>query len=105
MEASGICAFITTELTLLLCSQEDERAAAEIYEEFLAAFEGGGDGKVKAFVRGGIANASKGSTAARDVPIPFSRDRFLNSQAAPHVSTQQCLIKRFSLWLFRGSRR
>uniref|UniRef100_A0A8C2Z8V4 U2 snRNP-associated SURP motif-containing protein n=1 Tax=Cyclopterus lumpus TaxID=8103 RepID=A0A8C2Z8V4_CYCLU len=39
--------------------KEDERAAAEIYEEFLAAFEGGGEGKVKAFVRGGIANASK----------------------------------------------
>ncbi len=42
--------------------QEDERAAAEIYEEFLAAFEGGGEGKVKAFVRGGIANATKGKT-------------------------------------------
>uniref|UniRef100_A0A8C2Z903 U2 snRNP-associated SURP motif-containing protein n=1 Tax=Cyclopterus lumpus TaxID=8103 RepID=A0A8C2Z903_CYCLU len=42
--------------------KEDERAAAEIYEEFLAAFEGGGEGKVKAFVRGGIANASKGTT-------------------------------------------
>lgn len=41
--------------------QEDERAAAEIYEEFLAAFEGG-EGKVKAFVRGGIANATKGTT-------------------------------------------
>lgn len=41
--------------------QEDERAAAEIYEEFLAAFEGGGEGKVKAFVRGGIANATKGT--------------------------------------------
>ncbi|KAK7881785.1 hypothetical protein WMY93_030194 [Mugilogobius chulae] len=27
--------------------KEDERAAAEIYEEFLAAFEGGGEGKVK----------------------------------------------------------
>uniref|UniRef100_A0A673ZL98 U2 snRNP-associated SURP motif-containing protein n=1 Tax=Salmo trutta TaxID=8032 RepID=A0A673ZL98_SALTR len=39
--------------------KEDERAAAEIYEEFLAAFEGG-EGKVKAFVRGGIANATKG---------------------------------------------
>uniref|UniRef100_A0A673W3X4 U2 snRNP-associated SURP motif-containing protein n=1 Tax=Salmo trutta TaxID=8032 RepID=A0A673W3X4_SALTR len=36
--------------------KEDERAAAEIYEEFLAAFEGG-EGKVKAFVRGGIANS------------------------------------------------
>uniref|UniRef100_A0A672J6B7 U2 snRNP-associated SURP motif-containing protein n=1 Tax=Salarias fasciatus TaxID=181472 RepID=A0A672J6B7_SALFA len=40
--------------------KEDERAAAEIYEEFLAAFEGG-EGKVKAFVRGGIANATKGT--------------------------------------------
>ncbi|KAA0719229.1 U2 snRNP-associated SURP motif-containing protein 140 kDa [Triplophysa tibetana] len=39
--------------------KEDERAAAEIYEEFLAAFEGG-EGKVKTFVRGGIANATKG---------------------------------------------
>uniref|UniRef100_A0A8C8GHS2 U2 snRNP-associated SURP motif-containing protein n=1 Tax=Oncorhynchus tshawytscha TaxID=74940 RepID=A0A8C8GHS2_ONCTS len=38
--------------------KEDERAAAEIYEEFLAAFEGG-EGKVKAFVRGGIANTLK----------------------------------------------
>lgn len=45
-----------------VCSlQEDERAAAEIYEEFLAAFEGG-EGKVKAFVRGGLANASKGTS-------------------------------------------
>lgn len=44
-----------------MSSQEDERAAAEIYEEFLAAFEGGGEGKVKAFVRGGIANATKGT--------------------------------------------
>ncbi|XP_051796703.1 U2 snRNP-associated SURP motif-containing protein isoform X4 [Acanthochromis polyacanthus] len=44
--------------------KEDERAAAEIYEEFLAAFEGGGEGKVKAFVRGGLANATKEETAA-----------------------------------------
>ncbi|XP_051556088.1 U2 snRNP-associated SURP motif-containing protein-like isoform X2 [Myxocyprinus asiaticus] len=41
-----------------LKKKEDERAAAEIYEEFLAAFEGG-EGKVKTFVRGGIANATK----------------------------------------------
>uniref|UniRef100_A0A8D3E2T2 U2 snRNP associated SURP domain containing n=1 Tax=Scophthalmus maximus TaxID=52904 RepID=A0A8D3E2T2_SCOMX len=44
--------------------KEDERAAAEIYEEFLAAFEGGGEGKVKAFVRGGVANATKEEAAA-----------------------------------------
>lgn len=46
----------------MLCvsaEQEDEKAAAEIYEEFLAAFEGG-EGRVKTFVRGGITNASKG---------------------------------------------
>uniref|UniRef100_A0A3B3D2I9 U2 snRNP-associated SURP domain containing n=1 Tax=Oryzias melastigma TaxID=30732 RepID=A0A3B3D2I9_ORYME len=46
-----------------LKKKEDERAAAEIYEEFLAAFEGGGEGKVKAFVRGGIANATKEAAA------------------------------------------
>ncbi|XP_067342582.1 U2 snRNP-associated SURP motif-containing protein isoform X2 [Channa argus] len=46
--------------------KEDERAAAEIYEEFLAAFEGGGEGKVKAFVRGGIANATKEEAAVDD---------------------------------------
>uniref|UniRef100_A0A3Q3AIY8 U2 snRNP-associated SURP motif-containing protein n=1 Tax=Kryptolebias marmoratus TaxID=37003 RepID=A0A3Q3AIY8_KRYMA len=44
--------------------KEDERAAAEIYEEFLAAFEGGTEGKVKTFVRGGIANATKEEAAA-----------------------------------------
>ncbi|XP_053714556.1 U2 snRNP-associated SURP motif-containing protein isoform X2 [Synchiropus splendidus] len=46
--------------------KEDQRAAAEIYEEFLAAFEGGGDGKVKSFVRGGIANATKEEEANDD---------------------------------------
>uniref|UniRef100_A0A3P8W8Q8 U2 snRNP-associated SURP domain containing n=1 Tax=Cynoglossus semilaevis TaxID=244447 RepID=A0A3P8W8Q8_CYNSE len=45
--------------------QEDEKAAAEIYEEFLAAFEGGTEGKVKAFVRGGIANATKAADEKR----------------------------------------
>ncbi|KAJ8279175.1 hypothetical protein COCON_G00062410 [Conger conger] len=45
--------------------KEDERAAAEIYEEFLAAFEGG-EGKVKAFVRGGFANATKEETSSDD---------------------------------------
>ncbi|KAM9827494.1 LOW QUALITY PROTEIN: U2 snRNP-associated SURP motif-containing protein-like [Neosynchiropus ocellatus] len=44
--------------------KEDQRAAAEIYEEFLAAFEGGGDGKTKAFVRGGVANATKEEEAS-----------------------------------------
>lgn len=53
-----------------LSVQEDERAAAEIYEEFLAAFEGGGEGKVKAFVRGGIANATKGTFVLFTLCIP-----------------------------------
>lgn len=48
-------------VTFIYPFQEDEKAAAEIYEEFLAAFEGGTEGKVKAFVRGGIANATKGT--------------------------------------------
>lgn len=47
-----------TDLSFSL--QEDEKAAAEIYEEFLAAFEGSDAGKVKTFVRGGIVNATKG---------------------------------------------
>lgn len=47
---------------LTFAVQEDEKAAAEIYEEFLAAFEGGDGNKVKTFVRGGIVNASKGIT-------------------------------------------
>ncbi|KAI4885716.1 hypothetical protein NFI96_017801 [Prochilodus magdalenae] len=46
-----------------LKKKEDEKAAAEIYEEFLAAFEGG-EGRVKTFVRGGIANATKEESAA-----------------------------------------
>ncbi|XP_043926943.1 U2 snRNP-associated SURP motif-containing protein isoform X2 [Protopterus annectens] len=41
-----------------LKKKEDEKAAAELYEEFLAAFEGG-EGKVKAFVRGGVVNVPK----------------------------------------------
>lgn len=45
---------------LTFAVQEDEKAAAEIYEEFLAAFEGSDGNKVKTFVRGGIVNASKG---------------------------------------------
>ncbi|XP_060743646.1 U2 snRNP-associated SURP motif-containing protein [Tachysurus vachellii] len=48
-----------------LKKKEDEKAAAEIYEEFLAAFEGG-EGRVKTFVRGGITNASKEDAAADD---------------------------------------
>ncbi|XP_062872309.1 U2 snRNP-associated SURP motif-containing protein isoform X2 [Trichomycterus rosablanca] len=48
-----------------LKKKQDERAAAEIYEEFLAAFEGG-DGRVKTFVRGGLTNATKDEAAVDD---------------------------------------
>ena len=46
--------------TIFMYIQEDEKAAAEIYEEFLAAFEGSDGNKVKTFVRGGVVNAAKG---------------------------------------------
>ncbi|KAF3703655.1 U2 snRNP-associated SURP motif-containing protein [Channa argus] len=62
---------------------EDERAAAEIYEEFLAAFEGGGEGKVKAFVRGGIANATKAlddcAPGSHDVGDPSTTNLYLGN--------------------------
>ena len=65
MKANFTTLFFVCDWEQLLCDpQEDEKAAAEIYEEFLASFEGG-DGKVKAFVRGGLANASKGLTELR----------------------------------------
>ncbi|GCB60173.1 hypothetical protein scyTo_0014122, partial [Scyliorhinus torazame] len=42
-----------------LRKKEEELKAAEIYEEFLASFDSGGQGNVKTFVRGGIVNAAK----------------------------------------------
>ncbi|XP_030204766.1 U2 snRNP-associated SURP motif-containing protein isoform X1 [Gadus morhua] len=71
-----------------LKKKEDERAAAEIYEEFLAAFEGGGDGKVKAFVRGGIANASKEEAAADEKKgkLYKPKSRFENAPTSPGKS-------------------
>lgn len=63
--------------------KEDERAAAEIYEEFLAAFEGGGEGKVKAFVRGGIANATKGAAICACVGFPHHTLGHLKMNALP----------------------
>lgn len=51
--------FILSDI-IFMYIQEDEKAAAEIYEEFLAAFEGSDGNKVKTFVRGGVVNAAKG---------------------------------------------
>ncbi|XP_071184110.1 U2 snRNP-associated SURP motif-containing protein-like isoform X2 [Salvelinus alpinus] len=62
--------------------KEDERAAAEIYEEFLAAFEGG-EGKVKAFVRGGIANATKEEAASDDKKGKLYKPKSRFETAAP----------------------
>ncbi|XP_038632147.1 U2 snRNP-associated SURP motif-containing protein-like isoform X2 [Scyliorhinus canicula] len=42
-----------------LRKKEEELKAAEIYEEFLASFDSGGQGNVKTFVRGGIVNAAE----------------------------------------------
>lgn len=55
-----IVIFILSDINIFMCIQEDEKAAAEIYEEFLAAFEGSDGNKVKTFVRGGVVNAAKG---------------------------------------------
>lgn len=55
-----IIIFILNGTNIFMYVQEDEKAAAEIYEEFLAAFEGGDGNKVKTFVRGGVVNAAKG---------------------------------------------
>lgn len=42
-----------------LLTQEEEKAA-EVFEEFLASFDGSEKSGVKTFVRGGIVNATKG---------------------------------------------
>ncbi|TRY84162.1 hypothetical protein DNTS_026056 [Danionella cerebrum] len=70
--------------------KEDERAAAEIYEEFLAAFEGG-EGKVKTFVRGGIANATKEESAADDKKgkLYKPKSRILESKSILPLETPQ----------------
>ncbi|XP_033884714.2 U2 snRNP-associated SURP motif-containing protein-like isoform X2 [Acipenser ruthenus] len=72
--------------------KEDERAAAEIYEEFLAAFEGGDANKVKAFVRGGIAYASKEEAEADEKKGKLYRPKTRFSEAksfAPSEKPQQ----------------
>lgn len=68
--------------------QEDEKAAAEIYEEFLAAFEGG-EGRVKTFVRGGIANATKGNKHQHHTHTPAQTHTHTSTltQPAPHFKT------------------
>ncbi|KAL4635858.1 U2 snRNP-associated SURP motif-containing protein [Arapaima gigas] len=68
--------------------KEDERAAAEIYEEFLAAFEGG-EGKVKTFVRGGIANATKEEADADDKrgKLYKPKSRFAEMKSAVPLET------------------
>lgn len=44
---------------VLFCFEEDKKAA-EVFEEFLASFETNKKSGVKTFVRGGIVNATKG---------------------------------------------
>ncbi|XP_043913231.1 U2 snRNP-associated SURP motif-containing protein-like [Protopterus annectens] len=44
-----------------LKKKEEEMKAAEVYEEFLAAFDNGNQSSVKTFVRGGVVNAPKES--------------------------------------------
>lgn len=54
----------------VLLLQEEEKAA-EVFEEFLASFDGSEKSGVKTFVRGGIVNATKGETphcSVKDLP-------------------------------------
>ncbi|KAK1788483.1 hypothetical protein P4O66_016002 [Electrophorus voltai] len=44
--------------------KKEEEKAAEVFEEFLASFDGSEKGNVKTFVRGGIVNATKEEEAA-----------------------------------------
>uniref|UniRef100_A0AAY4DCB1 U2 snRNP-associated SURP motif-containing protein n=1 Tax=Denticeps clupeoides TaxID=299321 RepID=A0AAY4DCB1_9TELE len=72
--------------------KEDERAAAEIYEEFLAAFEGG-EGKVKTFVRGGVANATQEEAAGdtKKGKLYKPKSRFENKSFLPLDTPPQFL--------------
>ncbi|XP_041119200.1 U2 snRNP-associated SURP motif-containing protein-like isoform X2 [Polyodon spathula] len=72
--------------------KEDERAAAEIYEEFLAAFEGGDANKVKAFVRGGIANASKEEAEADEKKGKLYRPQTRFSEAKSFAPSDKHLF-------------
>lgn len=45
---------------LFVCFFEEDKKAAEVFEEFLASFETNKKSGVKTFVRGGIVNATKG---------------------------------------------
>lgn len=47
------------QLSSVIFMQEEEKAA-EVFEEFLASFDGNEKSGVKTFVRGGIVNATKG---------------------------------------------
>ncbi|KAK6478623.1 U2 snRNP-associated SURP motif-containing protein-like isoform X1 [Huso huso] len=69
--------------------KEDERAAAEIYEEFLAAFEGGDANKVKAFVRGGIAYASKEEAEADEKKGKLYRPQTRFSEAKSFAPSEK----------------
>uniref|UniRef100_A0AAY4DDL4 U2 snRNP-associated SURP motif-containing protein n=1 Tax=Denticeps clupeoides TaxID=299321 RepID=A0AAY4DDL4_9TELE len=77
--------------------KEDERAAAEIYEEFLAAFEGG-EGKVKTFVRGGVANATQEEAAGdtKKGKLYKPKSRFENKSFLPLDTPPQFLASKKS---------
>lgn len=48
---------------LVVCRFQEEKEAADIFEEFVSSFEGSQKGGVKTFVRGGIVNATKGQSS------------------------------------------
>uniref|UniRef100_A0A4W3HXI3 U2 snRNP-associated SURP domain containing n=1 Tax=Callorhinchus milii TaxID=7868 RepID=A0A4W3HXI3_CALMI len=76
--------------------QEDEKAAAEIYEEFLASFEGADSSKVKAFVRGGIVNAVKGEPLKRAIFQHVCIFVIATSGLGTHISSHLSALEEFT---------
>ncbi|XP_036071240.1 U2 snRNP-associated SURP motif-containing protein isoform X2 [Oryzias melastigma] len=66
--------------------KKEEEKAAEVFEEFLASFEGSDDRKVKTFVRGGIVNATKEEEAAEVKKSKLYRPATKFSPVTHHVS-------------------
>ncbi|XP_076866924.1 U2 snRNP-associated SURP motif-containing protein-like [Brachyhypopomus gauderio] len=62
-KSAGVKRVLTKKEQEELKKKEEEKAA-EVFEEFLASFDGSEKGNVKTFVRGGIVNATKEEEAA-----------------------------------------
>ncbi|KAK7812208.1 hypothetical protein U0070_010967 [Myodes glareolus] len=93
LKAFSIGKMSTAKRTLSKKEQEElkKKAAAEIYEEFLAAFEGSDGNKVKTFVRGGVVNAAKDEheTDEKRGKIYKPSSRFADQKNPPNQSSNE----------------